>query len=412
MNAHPTVQPWKILLVTGLAIFSAYLLQSAIAPVLDLLIADFEVNFTTAGLLVSAYFFSYAASQIPSGILADLFRPGRILTVALLALISGSLIFISTQNLWLALASRILMGLGAGLIFPPAIRLIVQWFRGRGVGRALGAFASCAFLGSFAANIAIPLLTSALQGWRPSYLAVALPTLAIPLVTWFTLGRLPRNRIGDEDSMPVDGQKGSGVGLSTILRSALSKRRAWAVYLVQMTYFGGFFGVLTWMPLYLLSKGLDHVSAGFITSLAPLGAVLGLVLTGWASDRWKRRRLLLTLFLPVFAGLVAVLAVLPEYVVEGRLLVVPLSFALGFFWSGNVINLQQIADIFPTAQVGTAIGVMNTFSWVGSTAYPAIIGFVLDATQSYSVGFGLLVLAEAVTLILVRLTPEAPPSRS
>ena len=81
------------------------------------------------GLLASAYFYSYAFIQFPAGLLSDSFGPRKSVTLFIMVGALGSILFGLAPNLETALVGRVLVGLGAGMVFTPTMKILSSWFR-------------------------------------------------------------------------------------------------------------------------------------------------------------------------------------------------------------------------------------------------------------------------------------------
>src|SRR3989338_11497271 len=64
------------------------------------LMQDFQMNAAVMGVMVSAYFYSYTAMQIPAGVLYDHFGPRTLLTWAAVLCSIGTLFFAGTETIY------------------------------------------------------------------------------------------------------------------------------------------------------------------------------------------------------------------------------------------------------------------------------------------------------------------------
>lgn len=94
----------------------------------------------TAGVLISVYFISYVILQVPIGAISDRIGPRKIISTSCLLLAVGVLWFSYVQNYAEAALSRILIGVGAGGIYIPGIKLIVSWFSSEERATGLGLY--------------------------------------------------------------------------------------------------------------------------------------------------------------------------------------------------------------------------------------------------------------------------------
>ncbi|RLF54245.1 MAG: MFS transporter, partial [Thermoplasmata archaeon] len=90
--------------------------------------ASFGIGGTLLGLLGSAYFYSYAAMQLPTGLMADSWGPRKTVSVFFLLAGIGSILMGVATNLPLAIAGRILVGVGVSTVFVCNFKLLSEWF--------------------------------------------------------------------------------------------------------------------------------------------------------------------------------------------------------------------------------------------------------------------------------------------
>src|SRR3989441_11213380 len=81
MTVPPYVVVWALLIIAWAANFVVRVGFSALLPSI---IDEFELSYTRAGLLASAFFYAYVLMQIPSGLLGDRFGRRRVLVLGLL----------------------------------------------------------------------------------------------------------------------------------------------------------------------------------------------------------------------------------------------------------------------------------------------------------------------------------------
>ena len=110
-------QNWRLIMCVFLPFVAAYylsfLFRTINATVAGALTVEFDLGAGDLGLLTSVYYLTFAAAQIPIGILLDRYGPGRIQSAVLVAAALGAALFALSDNFWLLLIGRALIGLGA-----------------------------------------------------------------------------------------------------------------------------------------------------------------------------------------------------------------------------------------------------------------------------------------------------------
>jgi MFS family permease len=157
------------------------------------------------GLVLAIYFLAYAVMLWPGGRLVDAIgsRPVALAGLGIFAL--GAALGALAPRAGLLIGSRVLQGLGAGLVSPAALAGAVAGFPPERRGMALGIWGA----GSGMANLAGPLLGGALTvliGWRADWWALVPLALLSAAAIWILIptgmaiqegggGRVPRSPV-------------------------------------------------------------------------------------------------------------------------------------------------------------------------------------------------------------------------
>jgi MFS family permease len=108
--------------------YLSYLFRSINAPISAHLTSDLALGAADLGLLTSVYFLTFAAAQIPIGVLLDRYGPRRIQSGLLLVAAVGAVLFgMAETSVGLVLA-RAMIGLGVAAALMAGLKAIVLWF--------------------------------------------------------------------------------------------------------------------------------------------------------------------------------------------------------------------------------------------------------------------------------------------
>src|ERR1700682_107861 len=129
------------------------------------------------GLLTSIYFLTFAAAQIPIGILLDRYGPRRVQSVLLLVAAGGSGLFAVSHHFWMLLVGRALIGLGVASAMTAGLKALVLWFPGDRVPLLNGLMVMLGALGAVTAKLPADLLLDWI-GWRGGFGLLAGLTVA------------------------------------------------------------------------------------------------------------------------------------------------------------------------------------------------------------------------------------------
>ena len=83
-TAEKTSVRWKIFLMMLFLISINYIDRASLSVAMPLIGKEFDINPATQGLLLSAFFWTYAFMQVPGGMLADRFKPRIVIALATL----------------------------------------------------------------------------------------------------------------------------------------------------------------------------------------------------------------------------------------------------------------------------------------------------------------------------------------
>ena len=169
-----------VLGVCTLAFFATMAARLAISPVVPLIGADFAVSNGALGLALTGMWFAYAASQFPSGLLADRYGERRIILIAVGGTAVASALLTLAPSYPVFLLGAIALGAVAGLHFSVATSLLTRTLPH--TGSAIGLHTA----GAPVAGVLVPMAAGGVGmafGWR---WAVALGVvIAVPAALLF-----------------------------------------------------------------------------------------------------------------------------------------------------------------------------------------------------------------------------------
>lgn len=324
----------------------------------------FDWSEATQGIILSSFFWGYAATHLPGGRLADkyggkhLIGFGLLLT-AVLTLLTPIVAELGGAN-WL-IAVRVLEGLGEGVMFPALNTIMAKWIPPAEKGR-LG---SLVFSGAQVGTV----IGTALSGplihyWSwPSVFYV----FGIFGILWFVLWNLIcfsdpmcHPYISDQEKKYLEAELLSSDDKKdrpTPWRAILTSIPVWGLIAGQVGHDWGFYTLVTDLPKYM--KDILHFT---ITQNAGLSAVpylvmwISAILTGWIADFILARSILSTT------------AVRKIFTTIGSL--GPAAFILGASYAG--CDQVSVVVLFTVA-----MGLMGAF-------YPGVRVNVLDLSPNHA----------------------------
>jgi MFS family permease len=327
----------------------------------------------------SAFFWSYAAFQVPMGWVVD--RYGVKIPYA----ISFALWCVAAvaTSLMTALAGliimRLIIGAAEAVVVPASYRWIRDNYREGQSGTAVGLYMLGAKGGTaLGAPIAAWLIVT--YNWRLMF-ALSGAIGLIWLVPWLLMVKGERRASGGATRSV---QRVSALSLGDIMASPM----IWGTLIVAFCYNYFTFYCMTWMPAYLVEqRGLSLERSGLYTFFSFAGIGVVALVAGWAADRLIERGgdavLIRKTFVIVgFVG--ACTVVLGAYATSVSTALFWNVFSLSFIGLATANNLALCRlTLVPAPAVGLVTGVQQVATSLAGIVSPILTGWLLQVSGGY-----------------------------
>jgi len=422
MNREDTYPPawmsWLIWSIGAVFYLSGFFQRVAPAVMTDQLMADFGIGATSMGYLSAFYFYSYVGMQIPTGILADILGPKKLLTMGALGASLGAFLFAVAPGLGVANLGRFLVGGTVGVAWVSLLMLSSRWFPHRQYALTSGLALCAGLVGAVCAGVPLRLLVETF-GWRPVMLVFAFASVGVFAAVALVVCDDPSQKgYAGYVHAPVGS---SGRGLS-VLRGVLKVFRypnTWFLTLAPggvvgpVLAFSGLWGV----PFFTAAYGLAPAKSAALTSAMLVAWGVGGPVFGGLSDRIGRRK-------PLYlAGCVlgclgwAVLLFVPGLPLG---VVSALVLGVGFVSGGMIIGFAFVRESVPPSLAGTVSGVCNMGVMIGPMVLQPAMGRILDlhwhgelvsgirvySLEAYRAAFVLIIAWSLISILLMLFTRE------
>jgi len=174
----------RVFLPFALGYFLSYLYRTVNAVIAPDLVRDLGLDPANLGLLTSAYFLSFAAFQLPLGLLLDRFGPRRVEATLLLFAAFGAVLFGMADSLGGLLLGRALIGLGVSACLMAAFKAFVIWFPAERLPLANGIQMVSGGLGALSATVPVEMALQ-VTDWRMVFVGLGLLTLLAAAAVFF-----------------------------------------------------------------------------------------------------------------------------------------------------------------------------------------------------------------------------------
>ncbi len=381
--------------------------------------ADFGLSASALGNLSAFYFYSYVAMQIPTGILADIWGPRRLLTAGAMLASIGSLFFALSNDFAFAAIGRLMIGASVSVAFICMLKLANHWLNPKQFALASGMALVTGITGAVFAGVPLHLLVES-YGWRTVMAVSSAFPAAIGLAIWLVVRDDPGEKgyksyvtheIVADDKPFKHAIRG--------LKEVLLYRNTWLLAIVpggvvgSILSFSGLWGV----PFLTTHHGISISDAAAICSAMLVIWAIGGLIFGMLSDRSGKQKLLYTAGCAVVAlcwSLVAFVPVMPVVVLIGVLM------TAGFFSGCMVLGFVFAKHSVLPRLAGTVSGVVNMGVMMGPMILQPAVGWMLDRNwggemvdgvkyfdmSAYQSGFSLMALWALLSFILILFTRE------
>jgi MFS transporter, ACS family, hexuronate transporter len=370
--------------------------------------SEFKWSESAYGDIVFYFQLAYAVAYIGFGRVVDLFgaRIGYAIAIVIWTIAHMAHGFASSLTQF-ALA-RAGLGVGEAGNFPGGVKAVTEWFPQQERSFAIGLFNA----GSNAGAIATPLLLWLIIDhwgfdWRSAFYLTGIFGVLL-LAAWWLLYRRPgeSSKVGAAELAWIR-QDGDDNVAKVGWGKVFFRRETWAYALGKFFIDPIWWFFLFWLPGYLGTRyGLDLKTFALPLAAIYLLSDVGSVAGGWFSSRLiKRGRS------PNFARkltmLICAVCIAPIFFAQnvnsvwGAVLLIGMATAGHQAFSANLYTLPS--DLFPQAAVGSVIGIGGTIGALGGMFMAKFTGYVLDATHSYALLFGIAASAYFLALLAVHL---------
>lgn len=395
---HISRRRWFIAFLLGFGVLVNYFDRVNLSVSQEALHNAFGISTVTFGYLLSAYSWTYAAFQLPSGLILDRFGVKLVGRIGTFMWSAASFAAALSTGLTGFLGARLLLGMGEAPTFPANAKAIGYWFPTEERSLATAIFDSAAKLAPALGIPALGLLLLRL-GWRWSFAATGFLSLFYFFLFYLfyknpsedkSLSAEERDFILQQGAQPEDRALASrGAPLGYLLR----QRKVWGLVLGFASYNYTFYLLLTWLPSYLSSTHhIDLRHSVVYTSVPWLFATLtDILMGGWLVDRLVQRGRDQSFVRQaiLIGGTTLGLGMLgAAYAQNITVALLWISLAIGGLAAAAPVGWSIPSLIAPRESVGTLGGILNFGNQLSAIAAPIATGYIAQATHSFFWAFG------------------------
>jgi MFS family permease len=384
------VSPFVLLLAT--ALFINYVDRGVLPTAAQLMQVDLQLSDSQLGILMSAFFWTYALVQIPVGWLAERIGADRVLAGGLVIWAAATMLMGIASIFPMLIALRLLLGIGESTGFPCVSKLLAAAVPVESLGTANG-IVGCGYLVGPAVGTYLGGMLMATYGWRSAFLLFGALSL-LWLLPWLRVLKRQRLVRAQARAASIGARKAAAAGGQpagpSFLR-LLGCRALWGTSLGLFSCNYAFYFMLFWLPSYLVrERGFSTVEMAQLAGSAYVVMALCALGAGWAIDRHIRRGgsaglAYKSIMVAAHGG--ALLCML-AMAFGSRPLALGAIFLFQALIGASSPGCYAIPQILGGAEcAGRWVGIQNSVGNLAGVAAPALTGFIVDATKHFTIAF-------------------------
>jgi MFS family permease len=367
-------------------LFINYVDRGSLSTAAHLVQGDLGLNYTQMGILLSAFSWTYAWTQIPVGWLAERYGAHLVLAAGLALWASATILIGFAHTFATLLVLRLLLGLGESAGFPGVAKILAAIVPAEGLGTANGIIALGYLTGPVVGTLAGGLLMAHF-GWRSAFWVFGGLSL---------LWLLPWSRVAGQ--------------VRTAVRASKEDSPTWWMILKQPSLWGTslglfstnyvFYFMLAWLPSYLQTeRGFSIIDMAWVATSAYMVNALSAFLAGWGIDKYLARGGSANFgykSVMAVAHLGSVVCMLAMALGSPKVALVSLFIyqSLCGASSPGVYAMSEILAGPPAS--GRWVGIQNSLGNLPGIIAPWLTGYIIQTTGHYTNAF---VVAAAVSLL-------------
>jgi MFS family permease len=377
---------WTMMFMGCAAMSINYIDRANLAVAAPFITKDLGIDPTMMGVILGAFFWTYASFQLPFGWFADKVGAKIALAVAVTWWSLATVLTAAANGVASLIGYRLLLGVGEAGAYPSGTKINMAWFPRSERAIAASIFDSGSRIG---AALSLPLVAWIIGafGWRMSFVITGLMGI-VWVAIWMAYYRDPENhpKVTPEQLAALQTERGATPAGAKVSWGALfGYRTIWGMMIGFFCLNFVIYFFITWFPTYLIqARGFSLAQLGTLGLLPGLIAIPCGWLGGYTSDALYRRGWSLTAARKTcLVGGMLTSSVITLSVFAPNAYVALAFFAIAYgalaFTAASIWSLP--ADVAPSpAHVASIGGIQNFASNLAGVVTTTFTGLMLTIT--------------------------------
>ena len=284
---------WRILIATYLAYGGFYLTRKAFTICKTTIAKDLNWELGDTAHIWTAYLVAYMLGMFINSFIGRRWGPRVLLLGGLGLSIAFNVIFGFANSFGTFLVFMFFNGLVQAAGWPGSVGAVSQWLRPTERGTVMGVWSTNYLFGNMLVKSLGGFLLGS-YGWRWSFGGCTLLSFGV----WWIIYFWQRNRPQDVGLKPIVDEQSNAVhtvSASQADRVTFKQYAQLAMNPIILAMGASYFCIKflryaldSWLPAFLNLQGLDVARASYYSQVFDFAGVGGVMLAGWALDRWFR----------------------------------------------------------------------------------------------------------------------------
>jgi MFS transporter, ACS family, D-galactonate transporter len=388
---------WGIAVLLGVSVLFNYFDRLALSVAGPQLTIDLHLDAFALGVLFSAFSWSYAILQVPSGMILDRYGVKYVGRIGILLWGVASAITAMAGGYGGILVARMLLGAAEAPSFPLNSKAVGHWFPRSERSTATSMFDGMA---KFSQVIGVPLVALVLVsfGWRGAFWTTAALSFAFLIAFW----AFYRDPSEDERLSPAEhayilaggamSEGRSGSSSLAMLGYALGRRKVWGLTLGFACYGYSNSMFASWLPIYFVqTQNVGILKSASFTMLPWFIATISqFVIGGWLVD-WliKRGRdeTLVRKSILIACFLIGLAVIGAAFTTQIFWVLFWMTVSVSALTTASTIGWSFPSLVAPRGGGATVGSIMNTANAAMGSISAIVTGGIVQATGSFSGAF-------------------------
>lgn len=369
-----------VLLPFGIGYYMSYLFRTVNAIISPQLVADVGLTPGDLGLMTSAYFITFAAVQLPLGIILDRFGPRKVQAALLIVAAMGASLFAFGNDAITLAIGRGLIGIGVSGCLMAALKANVLWFPKEKIPLVNGIIFAFGTFGALSTTVPLEILIQSVD-WRTVFWWLSGISVVSAILIYTLVPERPHAA-----RVAVAGQSAFSAQVSD-LKQVYGSAFFWRLSFMVFLHNGVFLSYQAlWAAPWLRDvAGLDRGGVAEAMLMFNVGMFAGVLSIGLLAERLQK--LGIPTIVPAVVGIVISIGIQVMFASAWTAYPAILCLVWGYFGSSSTLAYAVLNQHFPQNLTGRVNTAQNMLTFIAAFAVQWLAGVVIGAYDAPGAGF-------------------------